>query len=329
MMNIKVSITNGTLLVSLMLLSSIHLSNARCQSITASQIKLVSQSGIGISDSSAITSIKELSIEGKFVAMSDELGLFIDPLENNKYNLFPAYPDYKYGFFVQLPHGDYESYVLCEVPPAAKLVIAEKSSRTQPEINKIINYIQQHNQPKTFNPDKTRILGEVLGGAAGFGAGAVFLFYAGYGASTEAGLVLTGLSCLATSIPIYLMGTQGGEPGSFTYTLWGCVMAATAYHLIGNLVDWRNPPRGDEENYLSLYNSEGILFWALSGPMMVGSGVYSFNHSQRALKQEGQTALISFRNSSPSIQFPGITLRPGRAGIFDPTFNVQLLIISF
>ena len=224
-------------------------------------------------DSQAMAEIQEFINTGKLLAIHDELGMVIDPAENNQYKLFPAYPDFKYAFFIQLPGGSYESVVLCELPLQGKLIEAERTQRTPTDINGIASYLDRNNRTTKESLYNSRIGLEVIGGAAGFALSGLFMYMVPE-LGTGPAMLWLGVSSVMTSYPVYYLGNSREQKGSFAQTFLGTAFAGCMFYAIMNFHDWQVDP---ESRYLS--DPDYITYWAPVSILMISSSIISFNRS--------------------------------------------------
>jgi len=273
-------------------------------------------------DSLAIPEIQEFINTGKLIAIADDVGIVIDEAENNQYKLFPAYPDFKYAFFVQVPGGDYESYVLCEIRPDATLVIAEKTSRTQVEIVNIVEYIHRNNETTNTIFNTPRIGLEIIGGAAGFAFSGLFMYMVPE-LGTGPAMLWLGVSSVMTSYPVYYLGNSRDKKGSFTQTFMGTAFAACTFYAIMNFQDWQVDP---ENRYLS--DPDYPTYWAPVSVLMIGSSVLSFNRSLRPQSRTESESLHQLDKFSAEYHFPhmiatNLFAKPGERSFLIPILSLQ------
>ncbi|MBC8376798.1 MAG: hypothetical protein H8E26_12195 [FCB group bacterium] len=273
-------------------------------------------------DSLAIPEIQKFIKTGKLIAIADDVGMVIDESENNQFKLFPAYPDFKYAFFVQLPGGDYESYVLCEIGPEATLVIAEKTSRTQVEIDNIVEYIHSNNETTNTIFNTPRIGLEIIGGAAGFAFSGLFMYMVPE-LGTGPAMLWLGVSSVMTSYPVYYLGNSRDKKGSFTQTFMGTAFAACTFYAIMNFQDWQV----DRENrYLS--DPDYPTYWAPVSVLMIGSSVISFNRSLKSQTGGGSPSIRPVGGLNTEIHFPSMIemnlfAKPGKRSFLIPILSLQ------
>ncbi len=273
-------------------------------------------------DSLAILKILDFIDSGKLLAISDEVGIVIDESENNQYQLFPAYPGYKYAFFVQLPGSDFESYVLCETHPGATLIIAEKTTRTQKDIDNIVGYLRKPNRTTKTTVSPQRLWLELIGGAAGFAISGLFMYMVPELGTGPATLWL-GVSSAMTSYPVYYLGSIRNSGGSFAQTFMGTAFAAFTFYGMMNMYDWKV----DSES-LPMSDPDNLAYWAPASILMVGSSVISFNRSLNSENRGGTTSIRAVGGLNTQIHFPslmGMNLfaKPGERSFLIPILSLQ------